>query len=104
MRIDPERIPVYPEALGLLQKGVTTGAAAANARHLEGRIRGADALSEPERQLFVDPQTSGGLLLAIRGRDAEALVNALRQRGVTAAAIVGECVASDEPHLEVIKH
>jgi selenide,water dikinase len=102
MRIDPKRVPVHPETRRLLEQGVTTGATAANARHLEGRIRGG-APSGSERSLFFDPQTSGGLLLAVRRKDADGLVKALRGRGVTAASIAGDCVASDDPYVEIIK-
>ncbi|MBI3856465.1 MAG: selenide, water dikinase SelD, partial [Planctomycetes bacterium] len=71
MRLFSDRIPVYPDTRDLLEKCVTTGATPANARNLEGRIRFADELSEPERQLFYDPQTSGGLFIPIRARDAD---------------------------------
>jgi selenide,water dikinase len=103
MRIASDRIPVYPGTRDLLEQGVSTGATSANARHLEGRLRFAEALSEADRRLFFDPQTSGGLFIAIRKKDADALVKTLGRRGVAAATIVGECVASDEPHLVIIK-
>jgi selenide, water dikinase len=104
VRLFSDRIPVYPDTRDLLERGITTGATPGNARNLEGRIRFAGDLPEPERQLFFDPQTSGGLLIAIRPGDADALVKRLRERGVDAAAVVGDCVASDRPYLEAIKH
>ena len=41
-------------------------------------------------------QTSGGLLIAVAAAAAEALLHALRQKGVEAAALVGE-VTGENP-------
>jgi selenide,water dikinase len=104
IRLYSDRIPVYPDTRNLLEKGVTTGATAGNAANAAGHLYFAGDVAEPERQLFFDPQTSGGLLIAMRRGDADALVRRLRDRGVGAASIVGECVASDDPQLQIIKH
>jgi selenide,water dikinase len=104
IRLFSDQIPVYPDTRHLLENGVTTGATAANAENAAGHLCFAGDVTEPERQLFYDPQTSGGLLIAMRRGDADALVRRLRERGVGAASIVGECVASDDPHLQIIKH
>jgi selenide,water dikinase len=104
MRLCSDRIPVYPDTRDLLQKGVTTSVTATNAQNLEGRMRFAEALTEPERQLFYDPQTSGGLFIAVRKSEADALLKKLHERGVGYAAIVGECLASGAPELEVVKN
>jgi selenide,water dikinase len=104
MRLYSDRIPVYPDTRDLLQKGVTTSVTATNAQNVEGRLKFAEALSEPERQLFYDPQTSGGLFIAIRSKDADALLKKLHERGVGHAAIVGDCFASDAPHLDIAKN
>ena len=44
-------------------------------------------------EVAFDPQTSGGLLIAVSGRVVDRLVHALRKAGVGAATIVGEAVA-----------
>ena len=48
-------------------------------------------LSEPERKLVFDPQTSGGLLIAIHPEDSSALLDRLLDLG-EAAAEIGEVV------------
>lgn len=103
VRLFSDRIPCFPDTRDLLEKGVRTGATPGNAKNLEGRITFGEKLTTPERELFYDPQTSGGLLIAMRKADADRLVKTLKDRGVDAAAIVGECVASDQPMLEVVK-
>jgi selenide,water dikinase len=104
LRLFSDLLPLYPDTRELLEQGVATGATADNARNVEGRIRFVDDVRERERPLFFDPQTSGGLFIAMRRRDADGLVKRLRERGVRAASIVGEVVASDRPRIEVIKN
>lgn len=53
------------------------------------------AISDDLRTLMYDPQTSGGLLLAVSPADAEGLLNALRDEGVRAARI-GKVLAQDD--------
>ena len=40
--------------------------------------------------ILFDPQTSGGLLIAIKEDEAGEFVSALKERGVKSAAIIGE--------------
>lgn len=42
---------------------------------------------ELDQQIFLDPQTSGGLLAACSGTDADAALDALRSNGVMAEAV-----------------
>jgi selenide,water dikinase len=48
-------------------------------------------------QVVFDPQTSGGLLLALPGEDTDSAVAALEAAGCEAARWVGRVVARDEP-------
>jgi selenide,water dikinase len=103
MRIFADRIPTFPEARGLFEQGLATSVTPTNAQNLEGKMTFAANLSPADRQLFYDPQTSGGLFIPIRAKDADTLLRKLHERGVRDAAIVGECVASEPPNLEVVK-
>ena len=50
-----------------------------------------------------EPQTSGGLFIAVAPDQADALVRKLRERGVTDAAVVGEVFASPEPVIRIAR-
>lgn len=86
-------LPFYPGAAEMYQKGETTGSNRPNqamtaAHGLEMQV----SLVKEEEELLYDPQTSGGLLLAVPKAQAAALVSALHQNGVQAAVCIGEAV------------
>ncbi len=63
VQLEAELLPLYPGALETAEAGVRTGGDARNRSHLEGRVRStAPAAIEA---LAYDPQTSGGLLVAV---------------------------------------
>jgi len=95
-------LPFYPNALRMYQKGETTGSNKANRRLAEGAWEMTVHLSEEEQDLLFDPQTSGGLLLAVPDSQADELAAQLKRGGVETAVRVGEVVASDRPHIRVV--
>jgi selenide,water dikinase len=87
LRIDAERVPAMRGALEAWRRGVRTGGAERNAVYLESRVDWG-SVSDERRALLMDPQTSGGLLVAVpAGRVDEYL--SLVPEGVE----IGEVVA-----------
>jgi selenide,water dikinase len=100
-------LPFYPNALEMYRKGETTGSNRANRQLLEGCLEMGVKLSPEREELLFDPQTSGGLLIAVPSAQADELVRALRHAGVEAAYRIGEIasgsIASGErPGVRVI--
>jgi selenide,water dikinase len=83
-------IPVWEQAVPLANDGVYPGGLKSNREYLENRVT-ADGVGQDELLPLYDPQTSGGLLVALPEERAPALVRALEGRG-TLAAVVGEVV------------
>ena len=93
--LDYKKLPFYADALAMYEKGETTGSNKPNramvARHpLDLQI----SLSTAEEELLYDPQTSGGLLLALPGLQADELIAALTAANVQTAVRIGEIAAS----------
>jgi selenide,water dikinase len=87
-RIEVARLPVLAGALELAARGSVPGG---TQRNLESaNAEWAPDISEAERILCVDAQTSGGLLLAVAPEQLEALLAGLRAEGTPAAAVIGE--------------
>jgi len=75
LRLSAARIPLLPGVLEYASRGIVTGGAGRNRKHLRDKVTFADDISEEMRHVLFDPQTSGGLLLAV-GRDKAAEVEA----------------------------
>ena len=83
-------VPVWERAVPLANAGVYPGGLKSNREYLEYRVT-ADGVGQDDLLPLYDPQTSGGLLVAVPRARAFALVGALDKRGVT-GAVVGEVV------------
>ena len=87
-------LPFYPGALDMYRKGQTTGSNRANRAMVVGhKLEMQRSLAGAEDELLYDPQTSGGLLLAVPAGQAEQLIVNLRGAGVGSAVCIGDVVA-----------
>jgi selenide,water dikinase len=104
-RIRFDALPRYDESLDLIAQGIATSVTRANLEVVEDRLTFSGPFDEAERGLVVDPQTSGGLLIALSADQAPQLVARLRERGNPIAAVVGEVVAAPggRPGIEFLK-
>jgi selenide, water dikinase len=93
IRIDPQHVPVLTGALALGRKNLP-GGGKTNESHFGQRVRAAVPVDPDLLALLYDPQTSGGLLVAISHDQAAAALEALRAAGVDAVEI-GDAVAPD---------
>lgn len=94
IRLFVDALPVLPGARDAILGGHVPGGAKNNRSYLGDRLRLID-LDVVDETLVVDPQTSGGLLVAVPADEAAALVARLHARGVVVAAIVGEVLAGE---------
>jgi selenide,water dikinase len=92
--IDFDAIPLLHEAIDLAAQGVFPAGSRRNLDALEDRVDASD-LDRARRAVIFDAQTSGGLLIAIESQRTDALLAALKQRGVEDAARVGRLVSGD---------
>ena len=90
-------LPVLPGAVRLAEQGHLTGGCRRNRDYLTDKVSVADRIRSGLIEVAFDPQTSGGLLIALDETEAPALLQRLHQAGVTTAAIVGHAV----PHEDV---
>ena len=88
-----ERLPLLPGVRRLAAEGHLTGGCRRNRDWLADKVRVAPGLPADLVEVAFDPQTSGGLLVALPETDAGRAVGALAARGV-AAVVVGTVEAS----------
>lgn len=100
LRVRFADLPVHDGFYRLVGKGVTTGSTADNRKYCAGEMDLPADLGAERVELLFDPQTSGGLLLAVPADRSRALLEALLASGHTAAE-VGE-VTAGPPRLVVV--
>ncbi len=94
VEIDAAAVPLLPDALRFAEEGAITGGGGRNLEQLGDRVHRADEIATPLLDLLYDPQTSGGLLMAIAESDAPALCASVEsERG--GCWIVGRVVAGE---------
>jgi len=100
MIIHVSSVPVFPEAVNFAEMGLVPGG---TYRNREFRINQVDIdpnVSPYLSDILFDPQTSGGLLIAVPGEKAEKMVKRLNGKGIEEAAIIGKVV--DEPKERIV--
>jgi selenide,water dikinase len=94
-------LPFHPHAADMYRRGETTGSNPANRKAVEGSWELRMKLSAHEEELLFDPQTSGGLLLAVPDSQAADLVRSLRTAGMPAAARIAEVQTAERAGVSV---
>jgi selenide,water dikinase len=87
--IESAKMPLLRGAPRLAEKGYITGGCKRNREYLSDKMTIDKSIREGLVEIALDPQTSGGLLLAVAKRHAAKLVEDLNAAGVTHAAEVG---------------
>lgn len=97
--IDSSKVPYIKEAYHQAEEFLLTAAAQRNRNFLEKYIT-FEKISFPMEEILFDPQTSGGLLVAIAPQEADAVRKELQQIGLP-AAIIGEIVQKEDREIVV---
>jgi selenide,water dikinase len=96
MVIDSSALPFFAEVKSLIEQGFIPGGLSRNRDYRQGMVKFAAKVPEYLQHLLFDPQTSGGLLIAVAPNKASGLVKALDAAGVVNAAVVGEVVGKPQ--------
>lgn len=92
LEIDSSCIPLLPGTARLAEAGCRTGGAGRNRDWLGPRLSIGPDVPPAVADAVLDPQTSGGLLVALAPKQAEAFADALHRKGLR-PAIVGRVTA-----------
>jgi len=93
-------VPVIPEALAYADEFLITGAAQRNRNFLEDHVHFGPDVPFSREEVFVAPQSSGGLLVRVAGAAAQDSAAELKGAGLP-AAVVGEIVDRDVKEIVV---
>ena len=99
VRVEFARLPVHDGFYALVKRGISTGCTDANQAAAAAEFTDRAGLDRVRTEVLFDPQTSGGLLIAVPAGEAAPLLAGLLASGHRAAEI-GE-VISGPPRFEV---
>ena len=95
-----DKLPFLESAVDYAQKGYNTGAANRNWASFGDHITTFDGIADWHRNLLMDPQTSGGLLVTCEAGAADAVLDLFQSQGYGYATVIGELTEGD-PHVTV---
>jgi selenide,water dikinase len=91
LTLEAARVPLIPGALELAAQGLLTSGDKTNRQYVGDDVHLSESISPSLVNLLFDPQTAGGLLIAIAPERAAALLARLHER-YPAAAVIGQAV------------
>ena len=100
-RIHANSVPLLEGALDCVRAGHIPGGLKANRDFAECVVHYENGIPDDVKTILFDPQTAGGLLIAVAQEHSSGLLASLRAAPVPAAEI-GEIIASSKPRIEVI--
>ena len=95
-----KQLPAYPGALEMAQMGLVPVGSYRNREFYQHKVENWADLSTLTIDLMADPQTSGGLLIAVSAAKAEALATALHKVG--GCWLIGQVAESSPGRLRIV--
>lgn len=85
--LDYDAVPVLSNVMDYIARGCVPGGSGRNFDSYGGQVA---PMSEDQRALLCDPQTSGGLLIAVESGQQDALERCFREAGLPGPSPIGE--------------
>lgn len=95
-------LPLLAGALECLREGMIPGGGKRNREFFSPQVKVSEEVADEMIALAFDPQTSGGLLIAVPADESLALIRELHRAGVSDAVIVGRVIAPSDFPIELV--
>jgi len=83
-------VPIIENSRELAAAGIVPGGTLANQDYVKPYINWNDKVSDIDKLILCDAQTSGGLIIVLPQNQKELLINKLQDRGILVVSIIGE--------------
>ena len=93
LEINFSRLPLMDEAQLMYKKGITTGSNQSNREAVGEQVCFGSGIDLRSRELVFDPQTSGGLMVAVGADKADEIIQRLHSAGVSEARSIGRVLS-----------
>jgi len=100
--IESNNVPVLAEADEFGSMGLVPIGAHKNREFRKDMLLAPDDFNPVLRDIFFDPQTSGGLLIGCTEKEASALVRAMHDGGIEEAAVIGSVTENKNSMIQLL--
>lgn len=100
-RLFLSKVPVLPEAWGLVRNGICPGGTKRNLDSLRDSVLWNPGIGEEAQLILCDAQTSGGLLIAVPKDRSDMLIRHLQLQHTPASAVIGELILDPQGRIQV---
>ena len=94
-------VPILPGVAELLEQGVAPGGTHRNQAGVEDSVDWDESLTDNDKLLLCDAQTSGGLLISVAEERLSLLLEALEKHGVSTREVLGSILVGNPGHVKV---
>ena len=101
VRLTSKTIPIIPETLEYAGMGLIPAGTYNNREFRECMVDFTPSVDRLLQDILFDPQTSGGLLMCVDRESADDLLDKLKEKGLTSAAIIGEVLTNPKERILV---
>ncbi len=102
IEIDANAVPVLQGALQMATAGMLTSGDKTNRDYVGEEVEIDQAVDNDLLKLLFDPQTAGGMLIAIRENQVESLLERLRER-YPFARVIGRALEPEERSIKILR-
>ena len=96
-------IPIIPEAREFASANIIPGGTLNNLDYVSDYAIWSENISQIDKIILCDAQTSGGLLISLPPKDAEKLIQLLHSKGIEAASIIGRFTEAGKGEINVLE-
>ncbi len=100
IEVHAQSVPFLNEAHEYASMGFVPAGTHNNRKFREFMVEMSPSVDPVVQDILFDPQTSGGLLISVKAESADALLDALKEKGILWSAIIGKVIT--EPKGKII--
>ena len=91
-KIDYKALPFLPSIKELAENGIVPGGTKRNLKFVQDKVQFGEHLTDIDKLLLADAQTSGGLLISLQAEKAEKYITKFNESSEIKALVIGEII------------
>ena len=95
-KIDYQALPFLPSVKELAEQGIVPGGTKRNLKFVKDKVQFGEHLTDIDKLLLADAQTSGGLLISLPAEKAENYITKFNELSDIKAVIIGKIVEKNK--------